>query len=804
MAAGPEQRSSSRSVGHGAAAAATDELSTPSGTWTSDADKARYRLLVGVAIVEFCAAAGDSLARDLAAVVAPPSAVTLCAWVAFIGAIPGGWLGDRFFGAKRATVIGALLSLAGFAAVAVSWPGAIYLGLAMRAVGVALLRGNTFVLVGRAMAGSDRHRLEVFLWIGFAASVGGALASELHRNFPAVSTSIGAVIALAILCLVAIAALRKGASVDTPGPIKGSVRVVAGLTATLGVTVVLVGLMSSLAEGLAWWTAIGSWLFIGSTVFAAAVFLGWWLLAARRMPHADNRRIGNFVELASYAVVLGAFSALASGDPDEPWPVWQRSVVGLLFVSIPFVLRWRARAYPAPSAAGVFSVAFFLQSVALIAFATLVVLDVDGAGVVQLVLDALVIYTIAVAGVLVLAAGRSAATSLAPAALAGTMLGLWRTSGGIGSSLFQTLVPPGSLDRDTLGVVLLAAAAACVFLGLQLQARRSVLATYELAEVPPAAPRSRLRRVAMAVSSLVAILGTVWVVVGRNVSGGEVVAAGRPLVFGNESTAYLPDDGSFGFVQLAAGAFLFSNSNSGQVSRTQSIDLDTILVARYEVTVAQYRQCVNEGGCRPADTRAIEPPDEWPVRHVSWYEARDYCAWLQQKLASLSPSQLSRVGASASVALPSEPEWERASASGGAEGYPWLGPLAPSRANYVASGRLGPVPVGEFTAGATAEGIHDLSGNVAEWTRSEYRPYPYDAGDGREDAGSRAATRVIRGGSFYDAASALRVTARQAADPARGYEFVGFRVVITRQAQSTSPTTTGSAPPEYQAPATAQ
>jgi formylglycine-generating enzyme required for sulfatase activity len=275
-------------------------------------------------------------------------------------------------------------------------------------------------------------------------------------------------------------------------------------------------------------------------------------------------------------------------------------------------------------------------------------------------------------------------------------------------------------------------------------------------------------------------------VIGRG-TGGEAVVAARSVTFGGAAEAHLPNDTTHGFVTFAPGTFVFAagvddwrKPPESRLPAGQNITLGDLLVAKYEVTVAQYRQCATEGACRPTDPRAVDGPDEWPVRHVSWVEATQYCAWLEQKLASIDPAFVNRFGAGLHVTLPSEPEWERAAGDRGVEGYPWKGPLSPARANYAASGRLSPVPVGEFTAGATAEGIHDLSGNVAEWTRSEFRQYPYDAADGREEPNPRVTTRVVRGGSFYDAETLLRVTARQAADPASGYASVGFRVVITR------------------------
>ena len=68
-----------------------------------------------------------------------------------------------------------------------------------------------------------------------------------------------------------------------------------------------------------------------------------------------------------------------------------------------------------------------------------------------------------------------------------------------------------------------------------------------------------------------------------------------------------------------------------------------------------------------------------------------------------------------------------------------------------------------------------MGGNVSEWTRSTYRPYPYDPGDGRETMTAEG-DKVVRGGSWYDNARYLRAHLRSKHDPNNRNDDIGFRV----------------------------
>jgi formylglycine-generating enzyme required for sulfatase activity len=74
-------------------------------------------------------------------------------------------------------------------------------------------------------------------------------------------------------------------------------------------------------------------------------------------------------------------------------------------------------------------------------------------------------------------------------------------------------------------------------------------------------------------------------------------------------------------------------------------------------------------------------------------------------------------------------------------------------------------------------GLYDMHGNVAEWTRSIYRPYPYRQDDGRNDPADAQARRVVRGGSWHDQPNRARSAFRLSYPAWQRVFNVGFRVL---------------------------
>ncbi|MEL6336951.1 MAG: SUMF1/EgtB/PvdO family nonheme iron enzyme [Pseudomonadota bacterium] len=151
--------------------------------------------------------------------------------------------------------------------------------------------------------------------------------------------------------------------------------------------------------------------------------------------------------------------------------------------------------------------------------------------------------------------------------------------------------------------------------------------------------------------------------------------------------------------------------------------------------------------------------EDHPVTETTWAGARAYCLWRGAR-------------------LPSEAEWEAAARHPDGRLYPW-GHLPPDATRAVVTGRTGATrPVGSAPAGASALGLLDLAGSLAEWTSTRRRPYPYRADDGREDP-TLPGERVTRGGDYrFDTAPAQLTTIHRKGfsnAPERGHRHIGFR-----------------------------
>jgi formylglycine-generating enzyme required for sulfatase activity len=225
----------------------------------------------------------------------------------------------------------------------------------------------------------------------------------------------------------------------------------------------------------------------------------------------------------------------------------------------------------------------------------------------------------------------------------------------------------------------------------------------------------------------------------------------------------------------------------GREQPQHTVTLPDYYIARYPVTVGEFGAFLEAGGYRERrywtvsgwewrTAAAKEQPELWgdakwagderlPVVGVSWYEAYAYCRWLS-------------VATGRTYRLPGEAQWEKAARGADGRLYPWGDEFDPARCNTRASGLGRTTPVGRYSPrGASPYGCAEMGGNASEWTLSQYRPYPYDGGDGREDPEGEA-ERVIRGGAWYKPVLRARTAARGMNDPFFADDDVGFRPAL--------------------------
>ena len=233
--------------------------------------------------------------------------------------------------------------------------------------------------------------------------------------------------------------------------------------------------------------------------------------------------------------------------------------------------------------------------------------------------------------------------------------------------------------------------------------------------------------------------------------------------------AGLPD---IDWVTVPAGIFAYGDEEA------KTLTLDAFSIARYPVTNAQYQCFIDDGGYDNAawwqglQRMELERPS-WseanqPRETVSWYEATAFCRWLG---STLHERNLLKNGEQ--VRLPTEQEWEKAARGSDGREYPW-GEYADGRANIDETYRQGPHNVGQTTAvgiypdkeGDLANGLLDMAGNVWEWCADKY--------DASEK--SKAASRVLRGGSWYYYRGYCRCADRGRFNPDLRHNGIGFRV----------------------------
>jgi formylglycine-generating enzyme required for sulfatase activity len=233
-----------------------------------------------------------------------------------------------------------------------------------------------------------------------------------------------------------------------------------------------------------------------------------------------------------------------------------------------------------------------------------------------------------------------------------------------------------------------------------------------------------------------------------------------------------------GVLQMGCGegsaeACLASGSDALPV---HAVSVPAYQIDRFETTVAAYSACVEAGGCEAPgfDSRYCNwgkpGREQHPMNCLDWDHARAFCAWDGGRLCT-------------------EAEWERAARGTDGRKWPW-GDAEPTCERAVmmdedgvtyGCGTDSTMPVGSRPAGASAEGVQDLAGNVWEWVEDTYVGDTDPAYDGAPVDGSAwvdpaFTDRVVRGGSFVNVARFLVSWHRYDFDHSNGFAYyLGWR-----------------------------
>ena len=244
------------------------------------------------------------------------------------------------------------------------------------------------------------------------------------------------------------------------------------------------------------------------------------------------------------------------------------------------------------------------------------------------------------------------------------------------------------------------------------------------------------------------------------------------------------------FVAIPAGKFLYGDEKEEKEIPYQ------YWVAKYPVTNLQFARFMKDGGYdqekwwskdgwawrtgkydtkakdgfekdiisrRSVDERA--QPYYWdnvsyrnllqPVVGVTWFESQAYCKWMNEQTLNITPPK------NYLVRLPTEQEWEYAARGTDGREYPWEGEFDKKYANVDSRGTSA---VTTFPSGKSPFGVHDMSGNVWEWSADWYEKGKYSS---------------LRGGSWANDHRNARCASRDRYLPDNFNNNIGFRLVVS-------------------------
>ncbi|MBI2877119.1 MAG: SUMF1/EgtB/PvdO family nonheme iron enzyme, partial [Candidatus Tectomicrobia bacterium] len=197
----------------------------------------------------------------------------------------------------------------------------------------------------------------------------------------------------------------------------------------------------------------------------------------------------------------------------------------------------------------------------------------------------------------------------------------------------------------------------------------------------------------------------------------------------------------------------------------RTVYVEGFSIDKYEVTNRQYRKFVEAtrypripDHWQQNDNRPPPGEEDYPITFVSWYDAKAYAKWAGKR-------------------LPTEAEWEKAARGTDGRHYPWGMEFDKGKANTWESwgGSTGQTKaVGTHQGGVSPYGIHDMAGNVMEWTATEIKRYSQtkDGGGGQRE---ELPLVLVRGGGWSSDGVDSSTFSRTITEPYIRSGGVGFR-----------------------------
>lgn len=269
---------------------------------------------------------------------------------------------------------------------------------------------------------------------------------------------------------------------------------------------------------------------------------------------------------------------------------------------------------------------------------------------------------------------------------------------------------------------------------------------------------------------------------------------------------------SIALALIPGGRFVMGSENTfPDESPLSEVAVRPFLMGVMEVTNEQYRafdpdhksRCESRNGYQFGRMGFDMDAPGQPAVRVSWEEAMNYCDWLSATTGL-------------KVSLPTESQWEWAARAGSDQAFHFGAVDADyskhanladqklrefvqctARDNYEKAeiienpsrhddriprcdrfndGAMISVETGRYLSNVWH--LLDMHGNVSEWTRSAYMPYPYEEDDGRNDTSLTGVERIARGGSWRDRPHRATSSFRLPYVSHQRVFNVGFRVVV--------------------------